>query len=54
MNRLDAALVHLYAALNELGVQQPVTRPQIFWRIYMELLRQAMRIASDSFDQNER
>ena len=43
MNRLDAAIVHLYAALKELGVQQPVTQSQIIFRIYMELLRQAIR-----------
>ncbi|XP_028409625.1 adenylate cyclase type 10-like [Dendronephthya gigantea] len=49
MNRLDAAIVHLSAALKELGVRQPVTQPQILLRIYTELLRQAFgrRIRDD-------
>ena len=47
MNRLDAAIVHLSAALKELGVRQPVTQPQILLRIYMELLRQAWRMRRD-------
>jgi hypothetical protein len=43
MNRLDAAITHLSSALKELGIRQPVTQAQIGLRIYMELLRQAIR-----------
>lgn len=55
MNRLDAAVVHLIKALKELGVRQPVTGFQISLRIYIELLRQAMRyLTSGSLAQNGR
>lgn len=55
MNRLDAAIIHLYTALEELGVHQPVTRPRILLRIYMELFRQAMRhLIPDNLARNGR
>ena len=55
MNRLDAAIVHLIAALKELGVRQPVTRFQISSRIYREILRQVIRyLTSGSLAQNVR
>lgn len=43
MNRLDAALVHLHAALRELGVSQPSTRMQVSLRIYWELAHKRLR-----------
>ena len=41
MNRLDAALEHFHAALKELGVKQPVSRLKIWWRLRIELMKQA-------------